>query len=100
MNAEAPTHIPAEPKEVFTAALAGVAAAFLSRDATPLLGADDMLQQLHEAQVQHKHPHGSLPLNVKALLPLPPRTAMKKSPIVILAKVWHGATEKGSLNDG
>ena len=44
-------HIPAEPKEVFNAALAGVAAAFQSGDASLLLGADDMLQQLQEAQV-------------------------------------------------
>lgn len=51
MNSEAPTHIPAEPKEVFNAALAGVAAAFQSGDASLLLGADDMLQQLQEAQV-------------------------------------------------
>jgi hypothetical protein len=65
MNSEAPTHIPAEPKEVFNAALAGVAAAFQSGDASLLLGADDMLQQLQEAQVCARATHAcrSLPLS-------------------------------------
>jgi len=50
MNAEAPRHIPAEPKEVYLTALAHVAGGFAYGDPSLVLVADELLLQLQEAQ--------------------------------------------------